>query len=137
MCSPAGVTILGRNPERVAALVDDLRAKSPGAFELGDLSADIGEAMAGHDVIIQGTPVGMEPERGGDTCVPPETLLPEHVVFDMVYTPGETRLMADAQAAGSTVVYGMEMLLNQAALQFERWTGEAAPLAAMRASVSD
>ncbi len=136
LCSPAGVTILGRNPERVAPLVEDLRAKTSGAFESGDLSADIEEAMAGHDVIIQGTPVGMEPERAGDTCVPRETLLPEHVVFEMVYTPGRTRLIADAEAAGCTVVYGMEMLLNQAALQFERWTGTAAPLPAMRASVS-
>ncbi len=136
LCSPAGVTILGRNPERVAPLVEDLRAKTSCTFETGDLSGEIEEAMACHDVIIHGTPVGMEPERSGETCVPAETLQPEHVVFDMVYTPGETRLIADARAAGCTVVYGIEMLLNQAALQFEGWTGEAAPLAAMRASVS-
>ncbi len=136
LCSPAGVTILGRNPERVAPLVEDLRAKTSGSFDLGDLSADIEEAMSCHDVIIQGTPLGMGPERVGETCVPPETLHAEHVVFDMVYMPDRTRLIADAQAAGCTVVHGIDMLLNQAALQFERWTGKAAPLAAMRASLS-
>ena len=136
LCSPAGVTILGRSPERVAQLVENLRARASGTFETGDLSGDIAEAMACHDVIIQGTPVGMEPGHVGETCVPTETLQPEHVVLDMVYKPGETRLIADAEAVGCTVIYGIEMLLNQAALQFERWTGKAAPLAAMRASVS-
>ena len=50
--------------------------------------------------------------------------------------PDGSWLIADAEAVGCTVIYGIEMLLNQAALQFERWTGKAAPLAAMRASVS-
>ncbi|MCH8203574.1 MAG: shikimate dehydrogenase [Candidatus Hydrogenedentes bacterium] len=136
LCSPGGVTILGRNPERVGALVEDLRATASGTFEPGDLSGDIEKAMSCHDVIIQGTPVGMAPEGAGETCVPRETLRPEQVVFDMVYTPRRTRLIADAEAVGCTVVYGIEMLLNQAALQFERWTGKSAPLAAMRASVS-
>jgi len=137
LCSPAVVTVLGRSPERVGLLVEDLRGKAPGTFESGDLSADVGEAMGRHDVIVHGTPVGMAPDRDGETCVPSETLDSEHVVFDMVYTPRRTQLIADAEAAGATVVYGIEMLLNQAALQFERWTGKSAPLDAMRASVSD
>lgn len=136
MCSPAEITILGRTPERVSSLVEDLRAKAPGAFAAGDIEADIEGAMGDHEVIIQGTPLGMGPDRAGASCVPPETLRPGHVVFDMVYSPKRTKLIADAEAVGCTVIYGIEMLLNQAALQFERWTGKGAPLHAMRAAAA-
>lgn len=135
MCSPSEITILGRTPERVSALVEDLRAKTPGAFAAGDIQADIERAMGEHEVIIQGTPVGMGPDGSRASCVPPGTLRPDHVVFDMVYSPNRTKLIADAEALGCTVIYGIEMLLNQAALQFERWTGKGAPLQAMRAAL--
>ena len=136
MCNPAEITILGRTLERVSSLVEDLRAKAPGAFTAGDIEADIEPAMAEHEVIIQGTPVGMGPDGTGASCVPPETLQSDHVVFDMVYRPNRTKLIADAEALGCTVVYGIEMLLNQAALSFERWTGKGAPLEAMRSAVA-
>lgn len=136
MCNPAEITILGRTPGRVSSLVEDLRAKAPGAFAAGDIEADMERAMVEHEVIIQGTPIGMGPDRAGASCVPPETLSPDHVVFDMVYSPARTKLIADAEALGCTVIYGIEMLLNQAALAFERWTGKGAPLHAMRAAVA-
>jgi shikimate dehydrogenase len=69
--------------------------------------------------------------------VPKELLRPGQVVFDMVYRPHQTRLLREAQEAGCTVVHGIDMLLYQAALQFERWTETPCPLEAMRASVSD
>ncbi len=54
------------------------------------------------------------------------------VVFDTVYNPLETRLLRDAKEAGCATVSGVEMFLNQAAAQFELWTGEPAPVEAMR-----
>jgi shikimate dehydrogenase len=56
------------------------------------------------------------------------------VVFDMVYRPHRTPLIAAAERAGCTVVYGIEMLIQQAALQFEAWIGRNAPIDAMRAA---
>ena len=53
-------------------------------------------------------------------------------VMDIVYNPYETRLLRDALAAGLTAVPGIEMFVNQAALQFEAWTGESAPREVMR-----
>jgi len=64
--------------------------------------------------------------------VPGELLRAGQVVFDIVYTPLETRLLADARARGCTVISGVEMFINQAVLQFERFTGAAAPLEVMR-----
>ena len=64
-------------------------------------------------------------------------LVPSQVVFDMVYRPHETRLLREAKEAGCTIVHGIDMLLYQAALQFERWTGTSCPIDAMRGAVSD
>jgi len=130
---PARLTVLGRTAVRVQALVDELAAR-PGAVkvEAGDLRADLARAMAEHDVVIQGTPAGMYPEWMANTLVPAELLRPEHVVFDMVYRPIKTRLIRESEDAGCQVVLGLEMLLNQAALQFELWTNAPAPANDMR-----
>lgn len=45
------------------------------------------------------------------------------LVFDAIYTPKLTRLLREAQECGATVVYGTEMFINQAFVQFERFTG--------------
>ena len=131
------ITILGRTPGKVDGLVGDLRSKTACDIRGGDMVQDLHEVIEAHEVIIQGTPIGMTPEFEGQTCVPADALRPDHVVFDMVYRPSRTRLIEDAEAAGCTVVYGIEMLLHQAALQFERWTGADAPLDAMRAAVAE
>ncbi len=52
----------------------------------------------------------------------------------MNYDPLETRLLREAAQAGCTVISGFEMLLAQAAAQFEVWTGSEAPVEAMRSA---
>jgi shikimate 5-dehydrogenase len=90
--------------------------------------------MAAHDVIIHGTSLGMHGKDAGKSAVPPETLLPNHVVFDMVYRPHRTPLVFAAERMGCRVVHGIEMLLQLAAIQFELWTGQTAPLTVMRSA---
>ena len=126
------MTLLGRTPEHVETLCADLRSSTEIPIAAGDLAADIEAAMATHDVIVQGTPLGMYPHDVGKSCVPADLLRPEQVVFDMVYRPRKTQLIRDAEKAGCTVILGLEMLLHQAALQFETWTGVPAPEKAMR-----
>jgi 3-dehydroquinate dehydratase/shikimate dehydrogenase len=48
-------------------------------------------------------------------------------VFDMIYHPAETRLVKMAQARGAQIIPGIEMFVQQAARQFEIWTGKPAP----------
>jgi shikimate dehydrogenase len=74
----------------------------------------------------------MYPDSVSDTLISADTLRPEHIIFDMVYRPIKTRLIREAEDAGCQVVLGLEMLLNQAALQFELWTNAPAPANAMR-----
>jgi shikimate 5-dehydrogenase len=59
------------------------------------------------------------------------------VVFDAVYNPRRTRLLKDADAAGCRTIEGIEMFLGQAYVQFELWTGQAAPRDVMRRIVEE
>ncbi len=81
--------------------------------------ADVSRVRA--DVLINTTPIGMVPE----VDVSP---LPKDVpgnfpwVMDMIYRPVETRLLKDAREAGSSVIDGLGMFLNQGVAQFKLWT---------------
>lgn len=129
---PEQLTILGRTPARVRELVGDLKDKTAAPVEGGALDADLARVIARDDVIIQGTPTGMHPHDVNKTLVPKALLTPRHVVFDMVYRPMKTRLIVEAEEAGCQTILGLEMLLNQAALQFERWMEKPAPRHVMR-----
>jgi len=91
-------------------------------------------AVAKADIIVNATSVGM----AGDTSIPiaADALTPDHVVVDLVYEPRETPLLAAARARGANAIGGLGMLVHQAALQVEIWSGQAAPIDAMRAAVS-
>ena len=127
------ITIIGRTPQRVAAIAEDVASRTAMPVTAADLDTELDGAVAESHILIQGTPIGMYPNPGG-TTVPRALLKPHHVCFDMVYRPNTTRFIQDAQGAGCTIIHGIEMLLNQAALQFECWTGVPAPLDAMRAA---
>jgi len=133
----AGITVLGRTPANVAALTRDLSVHTDASVDSGALATDLAAALQTHDVIVQGTPLGMYPERVGESCVPADGLRSDHVVFDMVYRPLKTQLILDAEAAGCTTILGLEMLVNQAVLQFERWFHVDAPRTAMRNALLD
>jgi shikimate dehydrogenase len=89
-------------------------------------------ALSETAVLIHCTPIGMAPQTGA-SCVPAHLLHPGLTVMDIVYNPRETKLLGDAKAAGCRSISGLEMFLNQAAAQFERWTGRLAPIEVMRA----
>ncbi len=78
-------------------------------------------------LIVNTTPVGMTPHM--DQSPWPENLLfPKGaVIYDLVYNPRETKLVKDARAQGLTATTGLGMLLEQAALAFELWTGKTPP----------
>ncbi len=77
------------------------------------------------DGIINATPAGMGSSR--ETPLK-ENELKARYLFEMVYTPAETRLAKMAKAKGLQVVPGMEMFVQQGARQFEIWTGKPAPV---------
>lgn len=131
------LTLLDINEEFLRKLSTDLRNGTEAVVD-ADLMTDatLGEAMDSADVIIHCTSVGMHPKEDA-SLIPPEMFRPGQVVFDIVYTPLETKLLADAKARGLQTIPGVEMFINQAALQFERFTGVDAPVDVMRRVVME
>ncbi len=77
-------------------------------------------------VLVNASSVGRNPD---ETPIPRELLPPDLLVLDLLYTPKQTRLLADAAAAGAqATANGDLMLLHQSAAAFELWTGQQAPL---------
>ena len=72
------------------------------------------------DILVNATPVGMAPRTNASPF--PRAMLRRSIVFDAVYNPPVTRLLADAAAAGARIVRGTEMYVNQAARQFALYT---------------
>jgi len=85
------------------------------------------------DIIINATPVGMGNTRD---CPLKDEEIQARVVFDMVYDPVETHLLQVARAKGIAVIPGVEMFVQQAARQFEIWTGKPAPAGDMLRAVT-
>jgi 3-dehydroquinate dehydratase/shikimate dehydrogenase len=115
----ARLAITGRNLDRVRALAAACGAEP--------LSRDQAEARM-FDVLIHATPVGMAPRV--HECLFTGKI-PAKLVFDMVYNPLETALLQRAKDQGATVIQGLDMFLEQAARQFEIWTGDRAPRTVM------
>lgn len=87
------------------------------------------EALPGA-VVVNATPIGM-----GSEVLPPGLLEAASGLFEMPYGKGPTAAATTARELGIPVVEGVEMLLQQAALSFEMWTGVTAPIPAMRTAI--
>lgn len=100
-------------------------------------TSDLGPGdVAGMDVVVNTTAVGMAGGPAPDEVpIPIGGLRAGHLVVDIVYQPRITPLLAAARAVGAETDGGVPMLIGQAALAFELWTGAAAPIEAMTAAV--
>ncbi|WP_439371672.1 shikimate dehydrogenase [Bradyrhizobium sp. PMVTL-01] len=85
------------------------------------VAASVEDALAGATGLVNGTPVGMLPNR--DTPVPASLLRENLWVADAVYSPLITPLLAAARAKGAKIMTGRELAINQAADAFELFTG--------------
>jgi len=135
----ARVTVLARRPEQAERLAADLHAGLPDASApWAAPMTNLAGVMDGvyHPVIVNTTPLGM---AGAEAVSPwPEGVpLPgDAFVYDLVYNPPQTPLMAQAATAGCRAANGLGMLVNQAAEAFELWTGREPDRAVMRQAVT-
>ena len=131
------LVLLDINEEFLSQLTGDLQSGTDAVIVPGALNpAAVEEHMAAADLIINCTPVGMHPNEDA-TLVPDHLFRPGQVVFDVVYNPLTTKLLRQAKAKGLKVIPGVEMFINQAILQFERFTGADAPEELMRSVVME
>ncbi|MCY3694986.1 MAG: shikimate dehydrogenase [Chloroflexi bacterium] len=124
------LTILNRTPANARALAAEL---SPGARVLSlDDPAGV-EAARAATLIVNASSMGMTGgPAAGRSPLPEGCLGRHHVVFDMVYRPVETPLLADARNSGARTIDGLTMLVLQGAASFSIWTGRDPDRAAMR-----
>ena len=116
-----------RRPEQAAEVASATGCASAGLDALPGLA---------WDVLVNATPLGSG-AFPGQSPVLPSALRQGAVVFDMVYEPRETPLLAAARARGCVRIDGVEMLVAQAVGQFEAWTGVPAPVEAMAEAASE
>ncbi len=127
------ITVVNRSRDRADALVDLLDGVRPGVGATGGP-----DRVPSASLVVNATSLGMDGGAGSGTpAVAPDLLRPGQAVADLVYHPTVTPLLAAAAAAGAVPIGGVGMLLHQAAIAFERWTGVEAPVDAMRAAVED
>src|SRR5262249_32963798 len=90
----------------------------------------------GCGTVLKCTSLGMDPKLE-ETAIHHSYLKQGLMVFDTIYTPETTMLIREAQARGCLVLTGVDMFVRQAALQFELFSGQPAPLELMTKVVRD
>ena len=129
----AKMVILNRQLEmdwavELAASLSRFTRKAVKALELN--KKNLASVLASADMLINATSVGMSPDTS-HSPVPAGLFRPGMVVFDVIYNPIKTRLLAEARAAGAETINGIDMLVGQGALSFKLWTGAKAPVEIM------
>lgn len=125
------VTVAARRPKQAERLVEDLERWS-GTTAL--CATSWSEApVASARLVVNATPVGMHP-HAGTTPWPGGTWRPEHIAYDLIYRPSPTRFLREAAAAKATTIGGLSMLLGQAAVAYQQWTGRVMPRDVARAA---
>jgi shikimate dehydrogenase len=131
------LAILDIDETMLKGLTHDLKTGTDARITAGLLDHHtLVAAMETADVIVHCTPVGMHPNEDV-SLIPSNLFRPGQVVFDIVYTPLETKLLFEAGARGLKVISGVDMFINQAVLQFEHFTGVDAPVQIMRQVVME
>jgi shikimate dehydrogenase len=134
---PSSLTILGILEDEMKKLADDLRERAQIDVTASRLTKEnLARHLPESRILIHATPIGMHPKVEA-SLVPPELLHGDLSVMDIVYNPHQTKLLRDAQAKGLKVIPGIEMFVNQAMIQFQKWTGQAPPRSVMREVVLD
>jgi shikimate dehydrogenase len=122
----AEVRIWNRRPEAARRLADEL-------------GATVAEDARPADLLVNCTPVGMTPDEAEFKALPvgADELAMCECVVDFAYGAGETSLVRSARSLGVPAIDGLDLLVGQGALSFERFTALPAPVEAMRAAARE
>lgn len=120
------VEALGRSAAADIAIINRTAERAESCAALAGVARVGGQAdLEQADVIVNTTSVGM----GTDRSLPMDGALLRsgQTVVDIIYEPAETMLLTAAKAAGATTMNGLPMLVHQAVVQLELWTGRECP----------
>ena len=130
----AEITIVNRTEGRAIELAKDISAAALSGNVTGRGLSGLKDLLQDANILINTTTLGMHPNV--DTAIATaEDLHSDLTVFDIVYSPLETRLLREAKASGAKTVSGVLMLVYQGAEAFKLWTGIEPPVELMKKTV--
>lgn len=131
----AEIVIVNRSAERGLALAELIQnqVRVPGRF--AQLAGDYG-IPADCDIFINATSIGL---GDGSARVPvdPASFRPDLTIADVIFNPAETQLLREARRRGARTLDGLGMLVNQAVIGFELWTGVTPDAGVMRDALEE
>jgi shikimate dehydrogenase len=127
----AEMFLVNRTASKAEAISTEIKRQFP------QLKVAVGYPKISVDLLLNATSLGLKPEDGLPFDEKQFSLKQARSVYDMIYQPSETRLLAAAKSAGCKTANGVGMLVRQGAKAFEIWTGQPAPVAVMRRAVEE
>ncbi len=118
---------------KLADLVSGISSQDVKAYEMNE--KNLQTILSGANILVNATSIGMGLNIRKSPVVA-DLLSPELVVFDTIYSPAETKLLKSAKKVGAKTIGGLDMLLWQGVIAFEKWTGLEAPFETMKKEVS-
>jgi len=125
----AELFLVNRTVSKAEAIAAEIKKQFP------SVKVSVGYPKAEVDLLLNATSLGLKPEDGSPLDEEQFSLKRTRAVYDMIYKPAETKLLATAKATGCKTANGIGMLVHQGAKAFEIWTGQPAPVAVMRRAV--
>ena len=125
------ICITNRTVSRAVALATDLSEKTGiSIYGIGLDDSQLPHAVRTSQLIVNTASTSMDVSH--PLLIDPEWLEPQSIVYDIVYTPPETRLLQAAAEKDCHTIGGLGMLVHQGAIAFEKWTGVNPPVEIMR-----
>jgi shikimate dehydrogenase len=124
------VSLAARRIEQAEQLTDSFKDQNMKTTDFSDLRPST------FDLLVNTTPIGMSPNIDQSPWPQGVSFPKAAVIYDLVYNPRETQLVREARSQGLHATTGLGMLIEQAALAFELWTGKAPPRETLFESVN-
>jgi len=127
------ISVFDVDHQKSSKITDMIKEIFPG-FTIYPVDKIEGLEVKDKDLLVNATPVGLKEE---DPCLFKSGQLHSNLfVYDLVYNPAQTKLLALAERAGARVSNGLGMLLYQGMLSFRIWTGQEAPRQVMEETLN-
>lgn len=125
----AELFLVNRTTSKAEEVATEITKKFPA------VKVSVGYPKGEVDLLLNATSLGLKPDDPSPLDETQFSFKQTRAVYDMIYQPAETKLLAAAKAAGCKTANGIGMLVGQGARAFEIWTGQPAPLEVMRRAV--
>jgi shikimate dehydrogenase len=127
----AELFLVNRTVSKAEEIAAEIRKQFP------SVKVFVGYPKSNVDLLLNATSLGLKPDDASPLDEKQFSLKQARAVYDMIYKPAETKLLAAAKSAGCKTANGIGMLVHQGAKAFEIWTGQPAPVAVMRRAVEE